>query len=414
VTRATGMDLRLAAGLCAFAMLWPATVRGQEPAAEPTKVDLSGGGLTVSSGVNSLTIGARMQYRWTVDWREEADADAIGSGAGSPDGPFSQFDVPRMRVTLAGGAFRPWLRYQFQFDFSRTPGEGDSKIKDAMIEIRPTGRPYRLALGQFKAPFGFQQLVSSGRQQFVDRAITDAKYAPAREMGALFGGTVAGRTVGYEIGAFNGSGESVRQTKQTPFVAGRVFWNPLGVFALSEGSSDAPDSPVLHVGLAARGGSPIRNRTPAGIVEDADTQTAYDVEFGYRSLRWSSTAEYFVMMDEQENPAGGGDLQSRGFHAQLGYMLVPRTTEVALRVASVDGDVDVDDAAVTEVRGVFGYYWRAHNLKLQADAGQLRFGRAFSALTPRARSGLPSLGTRLVGGEDLEDFQLRVQMQLAF
>jgi phosphate-selective porin len=255
----------MGAACCVLAALAPAPAAAQEPA-EPTKVDLSGGGLTVSSGVNSLTLGARVQSRWTVDWREEADADTTGSGVGSADGAFSQFDLPRLRVTLSGGAFRPWLRYLFQFDFSRTSGEGDSKIKDAVLEFRPVGRPYRLSIGQFKAPFGLQQLVSSGRQQFVDRAITDSKYAPAREMGAMFAGTAADRTLGYEIGVFNGSGESVRQTKQLPLLAGRLFWNPYGPYALSEGSSDAPEAPALHIGAGIRGGSAIRNRTPAGVV----------------------------------------------------------------------------------------------------------------------------------------------------
>ncbi|HEV3486737.1 MAG TPA: porin, partial [Vicinamibacterales bacterium] len=150
-----------------------------------TKIDASRGGVTFSSGVNSLTISGRLQTRWTLDDREDADEDTAGSGAGRADGPFSAFDVPRARVTLSGGALRPWLRYQLQVEMSRTGGEGGSRIKDAVIEIRPTTRPYRVLLGQFKAPFGLQQLTSSARLQFVDRAITDSKFAPGRDMGVL-------------------------------------------------------------------------------------------------------------------------------------------------------------------------------------------------------------------------------------
>lgn len=395
-----------------------ASAAAQTPAATPpppeTKVDISRGGVTISNGVNSLTIGARVQFRWTVDDREAFDGDSAGSGDGVEDGPFSQFDVPRLRMTFSGGVFKPWLRYAFQLDFSRTPGEGGSRIKDAVIEIRPVGRPYRLGVGQFKAPFGLQQITSSGRLQFVDRAITDAKFNPGREMGAMFAGTAWDRKFSYEAGLFNGSGESIRQTTEVPLWVARAFVQPLGPHAYSESSVDVGDKPTLHLGIAARGGKQIRGRTPAGVVENADNQFATGLEFAFRGLRFYSTAEYFFMTDEQESPVAGPDIDSHGFHAQAGYMLLPRKLEVGALYAAIDPDTNVDDATVQEWRGVVGYYWQAHNLKLQADAGQTRYGAAFSTLSSRARQGLPVLGTRLVSGQSLADTQLRVQLQLAF
>ena len=377
-------------------------------------MDASRGGITISSGVNSLTIGARVQLRWTLDDREEFDGDTAGSGLGHSDDPLSQFDVPRLRLTLSGGVYRPWLRYSFQFEMSRTSGEGGSRIKDALIEIRPTGTPYRIAIGQFKAPFGLQQLTSSGRLQFVDRAITDAKFNPGRDMGVMAGGTAMERTVGYEAGVFNGAGESVRQNNGSHLLVGRVFFDPWGPYTLAEGSADAPENPMLHFGAAIRGGKPIRARGSGGVVERPDNQTAYTVEFAYKARRLFATAEHFWMTDEQENPSEGRDIDSRGFHVQASYMLAPRTVEVGVLYSRIDGDTDVDDAALTEIRGVASYYWQAHNLKLQADFGQLGYGANYSALSSRARQGLPALGTRLVSRQRLEDLQLRVQFQLAF
>lgn len=407
---ATGRLVRVAVGVAAGVVVSSHPAWAQDP--EPTRVDASRGGVTVSSGVNSLTIGARAQFRWTLDDREAFSGDTAGAGLGQADGPMSQFDVPRMRVTLSGGVFRSWMKYSFQFDFSRTSGEGASKIKDAILEIRPTGRPYRVQMGQFKVPFGLQQLTSSGRQQFVDRAITDSKFVPARDMGVMFAGTLAATKVGYEVGVFNGSGESLRQTNNSHLWATRVFFQPLGAYSLSEGAIESGERPILHVGLAARGGKQIRGRTAATVIEEADNQTAVDVEFAARLRRFYSTVEYFWMIDEQTNPTRGPDVTSRGFHAQAGYMATPQV-EIGARYAQVSGDVDVDDANVTEWRGVVGYFWRTHNLKLQGDAGQTMFGSGFSGLSSRARSGLPTLGTRLGGGE-FADRQVRVQLQVAF
>ena len=401
--------------LLVLVVLLPVVASAQTAAPPPqTTVDASRGGVTISSGVNSLTIGARLQVRWTLDDRDEASADNAGAGVGLDDGPVSQFDVARMRVNLSGGAFRPWLRYAFAFDFGRTSGESASKIKDATIEIRPVDGNHRLVMGQFKVPFGLQQLTSSGRLQFLERAITDSKFTPGRDTGLMLSGTAAGRKAGYDAGIFNGSGESVRQNNRSHLLAARVYVQPLGVYPLSEGAIDAPARPVIHLGVGATTGKQIRGRTVAGVVEEADNQSAVNAEFALRAGRIFSTAEYFWVTDEQENPIAGPDIRSRGFHAQFGYMLLPKRLEVGLLGAAISPDTDVDDAELMEVRGVVGYYWHGHALKLQADAGQLIYGADFGRLSSRARQGLPSPGARLVSGEKLADTQIRVQFQVSF
>jgi phosphate-selective porin len=399
---------------CATPALAQATAPQVPPAPPDTTIDASRGGITISSGVNSLTIGARAQVRWTLDDREAFDGDTVGSGVGHEDGALSAFDVPRLRVTLSGGVFKPWMKYSFQFDFSRTSGEGASKIKDAILEIRPVGRPYRVQAGQFKAPFGLQQITSSGRLQFVDRAITDAKFNPGRDMGVMLAGTVAARTVGYDVGVFNGSGESIRQSNGSHLWVARAYVNPFGSYTLAESAVDAGDRGILHVGVAVRGGKQIRGRTAAGVVEEPDNQQAIGLEFAYKRPRFYMTAEHFWMTDEQEVPASGPDVTSRGYHVQAGYMVLPKTVEAGVLYARVMGDTGIDDGDVSEARGVVGYYFQGHNLKLQADAGQVAYGARYASLSSRARQGLPVLGTRLVSGESLSDTQIRVQFQLAF
>lgn len=401
-----------------FALLVPSAAPAQQPSPPPaapqTTVDISRRGVTIASGVNSLTLGARPQFRWTLDDRESYDADLVGTGVGRADGAFTQFDVIRMRVSLSGGLYRPWFRYLVQLDFSRTGGDGASKIKDAVLEIRPVSTPIRFQAGQFKAPFGLQQLNSSGRLQFVDRAITDLKFNPGREMGVMVGGTMPSLRLGYEAGIFNGSGESARQNNQSVLWVGRAYFEPFGTYTLAEGSSDAGEKPTLHVGGAIRAGKAIRGRSPAGVVQDADDEVAYNVEFAIKARRFYSTAEHFWMTDEQSNPVPGPDIHSRGYHAQASVMVIPRTTEVGVQYAWIAGDTSVDDAAVTELRGVVSYYFQQHNLKLQADAGQTGFAPAFGTLSTRARQGLPALGPRLVTGEQLSDTQVRVQLTLIF
>ncbi len=411
-----GRVLLAIAVVCGATPAYAQTTAPTQPASSPaeTKVEASRGGITISSGVNSLTIGARAQFRWTVDDREAFDGDTVGAGVGDADGAQSAFDVPRLRLTLSGGVFKPWMKYSFQFEMSRSSGEGGSRIKDAILEIRPVGRTFRVQAGQFKVPFGLQQITSSGRLQFVDRAITDVKFNPGRDMGVMLSGTAAARRFGYDVGVFNGSGESIRQNNRSHLWAARAYVNPLGAYSPSESAVDAGNKGVLHVGIGVRGGKQIRGRTTAGVFDNADDQRAFNVEFAYKRPRFYTTAEHFWMTDEQQVPTVGPDIDSRGFHVQAGVMPVPRKMDVGILYGRVDGNTAVDDAELSELRGVFGYYWQAHNLKLQADVGQVGYGARYATLSSRARQGLPALGTRLASGRGLNDTQVRVQLQLAF
>jgi phosphate-selective porin OprO and OprP len=404
---------RIVAGALGLGLLMAAPAAAQDDKDKGTSVDLSKGGIRFKSGNNSMNIGARAQFRWTVDDRDEYDADTTGTGVGAADGTASSFDVPRMRVTIGGSIYKPWLKYSFQWELSRTSGESASKIKDAIIRI-DTSKNANLQFGQFKAPFGLQQLTSSGRQQFVDRAITDGKFSPGRDMGVMFSGSAAERKIGYAVGVFNGSGESVRQEDEGHMLVGRVFFNPFGGYNTSESALENNDKPVLHIGLAARTGEVMKGTATAGVFEDPNDQTAIGLEFAFKLKQLFATAEFFNMTDEIQNPAAGPDVDSRGFHVQVGYMIVPKTTELGIRYAQVEGNKDVDNAAVNELRAVFGYFWQAHNLKLQADVGQVKYEAGYAGLSSIARRGLPSLGTRLAGAQDYKDNQFRLQLQVSF
>lgn len=394
-----------------------AATAATESDAPTTAVDASKGGVTFKSGDNSLTIGARIQFRSTWDDREEFDADSSGTtGFGQEDGWSGSLDVPRMRITLKGGVWKPWLKYEFQYEMSRTSGDSSSKIKDAFLEIH--GREAAMwRFGQFKAPFSLQQLTSSGRQQFVDRAITDAKFVPGRDTGVMLFGSLPA-SFGYQLGAFNGSGESRVQEDQGFMLVGRAYWQPLGEYRLSEGSSEASGGNALHIGLAARTGE-VQKGTDAGtgvvLFEDPNDETAIGFEVAWKNQRFSAAGEYFLMSDERKNPPPSlADVDSNGFYVQAGYMAIPKVLELGLRYAAVEPDEDVDDAGLTELRLVAGWFWRGHNLKLQGDVGQVETESGFAGLSSIARRNLPSLGTRLVSGQDLTDRQVRLQLQLAF
>ena len=379
----------------------------------PTQVALSNGKLSFRSGFNSVTISACAQFRFTADAKERFDADTDGSGVGREDGLSTSFDVPRMRLALRGGMFRPWLRYDFQAEFSRSSGEASSKVKDAVIEME-ANRLAVIKMGQFKTPFSLQELTSIFRWEFVDRAITVKKFAPSRDMGVMVSGLAEDEVFGYSVGVFNGAGESKTQDDGAVMWVGRVWADPVGPYNLSESANDHPEKHVVHVGLAYRTGEAMSGTATPGIFEKPDNESAANVEVAWKYRRYFATAEYLAMLDKVANPASGPDVESRGFHAQTGVMVMPKRLELGLRYAQVDPETRHSDDEVTECRGVVGYYWQGHSLKLQGDFGWIRYDAEFGAASSLAKRGLPELGTRVGPPQAYRDRQVRVQMQLMF
>ncbi len=387
---------------------------------EATTVDASKGGVTFKSGNNSLTLGAYVQVRFTGDDKDQYDADTAGSGVGRADGFSDSFKVQKMRVNLQGGMFVPWLKYKFEYEFSDTTGDNANKIKDAYLDF--TGAPLAtVRVGQFKAPFSLEELTPDTKQEFVDRAITNAKFSVGRDQGVMLSGLTKDRKLGYGVGIFNGSGESRAQEDQANLYVGRIWFDPLGEYKLSEGPVDAPEKPVFHVGAGVRTGEVAKGTATAGVFESPDNETAWNLELAFARGRWFATGEWFRMTNERKNPTEAPDIVSDGYHVQGGVMVIPHSLELGLRYATIDPDKDVDDTSVTEIRGVVTWYWKGHNLKLQTDLGTMRWDAAFSSLPTLASRNMPALGTvtgtrpqRLGGAQAYTDKQIRAQVQLAF
>lgn len=388
-----------------------------------TTTDASQGFVTFKSGDNSMTLGAWGQFRAVGDDKEHFDADTVGSGVGQEDGPTGSFSIPRLRLYLQGTVFKPWMRYRIEVELANlktdaTNNLNNGRITDGYFEFAKT--PYAtVRIGQYKVPFGLQQLTSDWRQEFVERSIADAKFAPARDVGVMLAGQFLDKKLGYQAAIFDGGGQNNPQDDRAFMYAARFVYDPLGEYKLSEGATENPEKNVLHFGVAYRTGEVPRGLSSAGDFTDVNNESAFGFEAAWKYRRFFAMGEYYRQTDQQANPTVGPNIDADGFHAQFGVFVVPTTQEIALRYAKISPDTSVSDADQTEMRVVYGYFWKAHNMKVQADLGEIKYGSNFASLSALAlRAVSPSLSPaqRLVPlpGEEITDKQLRVQFVLAF
>lgn len=376
-------------------------------------LDAPGGGVTLKYGDSSINFGVWGQFRWTGDDKEDFDGDSSGSGVGHEDGFSSSFSIPRIRLYAQGTVFKTWIGYKFEYEFSNTNTDGSNKVKDAYVDVTRL-RMASVRMGQYKVPFSVQELTSDTRQEFIERAITNLKFAAGRDQGVMLWGATADKRFGYQAAVFNGGGEGRNQDDQGLMYVAHAWTAPFGEYKLSEGPVDNTDKFILYVGSGYRTGEAARGTATPGVFENVDDETAWNAEAAVRFWRCYGTAEYFQMTDEVDNPVDAPAVHSRGYHAQLGIMAIPKHLEVAVRYAEINPDTDAENANVTEKRLATTYYLSGHSVKLQLDGGRVTFGAGFSSLSPIAKRNLPALGTRLRTDTTFEDDQYRLQAQIVF
>ncbi len=309
-----------------------------------------------------LKISTRTQFRYTYNW---TDANSLTDDNG-------YFTLPRTRLRLDGYAYYTWLKYKVQYDFTgqddagATPPRRSPDLRDLYFDLARHPKA-TVRLGQFKAPLGIQELTSSGDQEFVDRSVASEAFAPSRQEGAMLWGTTYAKKFGYEAGLFNGNGRNRKANDNTGYMyVARAHWDPSGEYKLSESAVDHPDKPNWTVGVAY-----MLNTTEQDLLKTAEElkQSTGEAFFGFKYKRLFVLADYYTRTQEQ----GGGlpDVDSDGAIGQVGFFFVPRKIEVALRYSSFDEDKDVSNDKEIEKRVGFGYFFSKHDLKFQADYGQV-------------------------------------------
>ncbi|KRB08198.1 porin [Lysobacter sp. Root690] len=186
------------------------------------------------------------------------------------------------------GTWGPLIGFRLTPEFA-----GDSAtIADAYFDLKFDPRA-TVRIGKFKSPVGLERLQSSGSTGLIELGLA-SELTPNRDLGVQLQGELAGATVSYALGVFNGAVDGRDSPTVNPDnefeLAGRVFVEPW------KNASNALSG--LGFGLAASSGDRRGNgnnflpryRTPG--------QTQF---FNYRSAvladgaqtRWSPQAFYY-------------------------------------------------------------------------------------------------------------------------
>lgn len=325
----------------------------------PFEVSWKDGKTTFKGKSFDLKLSNRVQVRFTSE-----DLDS-GSATAGPER--DSFRLRRAKTKFEGWAYTKDLSYELQLNWA----DSANVLEDANIsyDLTKGKKAFMIKAGQFKVPFGRQELTSSGNQQFVDRATVSNTFARGRDIGVQIWGTPNGGKLDWRVGLFNGNGRTTSRNDNDDLqLNARLQWAPFGDTKYSEGDFDSSDRPLFSIAagyeanvreIAASGSNPAH--------KNDQTIVSYDAVFKFKGF--SVYAELF----ERENDRSGtfSDFDDSGFILQAGYFFVPQTWEVALRAAELDPNDGRDNDVRSENGVALSYYFSKHSHKLQADYRQI-------------------------------------------
>ncbi len=172
---------------------------------------------------------------------------------------------------------------------------------------------FRVVFGQYKVPFGRQQMTSSGNQQFVDRSLVSDEYLRGRDIGVSVQGAVWNNKIEYRAGMFNGNGLNRPSNDNDKFqYNARLMWQPNGNQVLaqrawvsgalySEADFESTTVPLYAFGLNYEHNDFHRTTTGNDLKSDA---VGIDGVFKYKGI--FATGEYFY---RERTPETGGEVR---------------------------------------------------------------------------------------------------------
>ncbi len=199
-------------------------------------------------------------------------------------------------------------------------------------------------VGQFKTPYGFEQLYADPRLYTAERSLVSDRLTAGRQVGVQLGGEWLYERINYAIGVFNGNGTNLNFNDNDRFMtAGRV-----SVVPLSGRFLDLP-------GRWSIGANHFRtrdNNVNAFTGDRRGTGLDSQIELGPLEI-WGE------VLRTTFEPLTGRRLESQGGYGQIAWYAIMDKLQFVGRRETLDG-------TASSIFGV-NYYFKQHDVKLQFD-----------------------------------------------
>ncbi len=304
----------------------------------------------------------------------QVQADAGDRGDSRFTDGDERFYLRRARLTATGRLLED---FDFRLELDLAAGLADSSDLRAQMtdgylhwDRHPAAN---LRVGQFKTPFGHEQLYGDPRLLTIERTLVNDRLTLSRQIGAQVGGEVRDGRLSYALGGFNGTGanENFNDNGELLWV-GRLAGVPwrgklMGHDATWSVGAGGYRSEDAAVGFA----SDLRfDSTPASAERDnlfAGTRRGAGADAQLVIGPFELWAEALAARFEPLSALPRATLDAGGWYVQAAHFVLPERLQVVVKYETFDPDRDRPGDSTDIATLGASYFLKGHDLKVMAN-----------------------------------------------
>jgi phosphate-selective porin OprO and OprP len=329
----------------------------------------SGSAAAAQAGASeaTLAIGGLIQAQFEDGDRGDARFPASGE---------DRFFLRRARLN-ATGKFKEDFDFRLELDLAGSLSAATG-LRAQLTDGYLNWSHYKFAnlrIGQFKTPFGFEQLYGDPRLLTAERSLVNDRLTLSRQLGVQLWGNALDQRLSYAVGAFNGNGVNNSNNDNGKFLwAGRLSVIPwkAGPASWAVGADGFTSEDTLlslpDLGLDSTPATPDRDNLFTG------KRHGFGVDSQLEVGRASLWVEYLRSRFEPTNARPAARFDADGWYAQGAWFLVPQRLQLVLKYETFDPRRDSANPEVSTDTVGLTYYVKGHDLKalinyLRTDLG---------------------------------------------
>jgi phosphate-selective porin OprO/OprP len=318
---------------------------------------------------------------------EDSDAFAFNGNFGQ-SAIDDRFRLRRARLTLTGD-YAEQFDFKVEGDFGQNDGTNNNRTAFSGTDIWLNWHQFpaaQIKAGQYKAPFGLEQLTPDYALYTIERTLPTGAITPDRQIGVeLWGKPFTSiwpeqkDLLTYYAGIFNGNGRNVTINDNNNFMyVGRLELLPFKGKIFGQDSSLKLGADVLNsrddkgTNISQSGNLLVNSDGSLSpfTLPGADERTAWSVDGWLKMGPFDLIGEYF---QEKVNgrtvngvSPGFADFTTNGFYVTGGYFLIPKKLQAIVQWQDLNPGQKGNDG-IHSILGGLNYYIHGDDLKLMVN-----------------------------------------------
>src|SRR5881398_3521008 len=299
-----------------------------------------------------------------------------------------RFRLRRARISLTG-EFAEQFDFKMEGDFENSDGTSPSNRTDfSGTDIWLNWHRFpaaQIKIGQYKAPFGLEQLTPDTALFIIERSLPTGAITPERQIGVELWGKPFTNVwpdqkdlLTYYGGIFNGNGRNINNNDNNNFMyVGRLELMPFKGKIFGQASSLKLGGDVLNsrddkgTNISPSGNLLVNSdgSLSSFVLPGADERTAWSVDAWLNIGPFDLIGEYleeYVNGRTVNGVPGMPDFTTNGYYITAGYFLIPKKLQLAVQWQDLNPGQKGNDG-IRSITGGLNYYIHGDDIKLMAN-----------------------------------------------